>query len=968
MDWQPLTLKNQEFYKVKDDCCAKQISVEGNESAAELCRILWEGAPFAGEVVLDKEQRELIIRKGREIIRNMADYSIHNPGFHNQDILVTALIFAVQDFDDNEDETQMWRYLAKQFGFDSDDVFSSVCNDLRSIIKSTMRRNHRYTAEDGHIYYNTLFIHALAPAWTVFHLFNIVYAFYKKNLGCQYIEKDNSYSIFVSNIAARWETESDSDTNLKLKSDAISSSFRQLFSYRKNLMTAVCERLVYKIDELLNGSEDILDQKNRWDCLLKRWYEDKDEAEKAEMLFAKQQAGKTRIITNRSRIKPVFKYDSENVFINVPRIRLPEITNNTYIEIYQDGRRISKSRMPVMGDELCWTTSEYQYAITGEETDFGKPLYFRIVITCENNLIYDSEKSLYRNYLFFSNKGTEIKKVTKESGFVYLFADYQSDIEIDDEPESYYSSCYYGYLFHLCAGTANHIYVNGADVLSESDSQKKIRCSFSDRHLESIKAVFGNTGYSVFSKPVDLQVLLENESDAECFFAEINGKKHSLSNYGYSNGSVSISLPWKSNRPNTVKVVNSQNGKTVFKSNYCVIQGFDFSFDKPYYSSLQSDGIVSFNILGKGCFKCFSAEECEYKALIDAEGFLFELEIPKLAVSFGDKDAFKLPEKIWNKDIDKATYMHVSSPKGVKVKIALGNNPVPSNGLGTRYEIGNYIQSDSFKSIDAMDLFAIINSDGKMELPYIITTIELKARFTEAPLSVENEKLIWNPEGKYVGNPSEKFTVTLFNDKVSEKYRLSDEIEEIELKPTFPDGFYEYTVVSSGGLFTKGEELYKGRITIGKPEEFLYNGKKLIIRSVQFWDAKLVEYNTKKLKEVVYISDVEYKGKSIPDDQHTSEMNEYSGVLFRIAQNGMEEKYSETMCSDFNAVNPVRFWLIDKKRLVLKNSADEYVFLNTESSESINAVSIANSESELPENGIYVSIPEYFTFFIEEET
>ena len=966
MEWQPLTLQNQEYYKVKDDCCAKQILIEGNESAAELCGILWEGAPFAGEVVLSKEQRELIIQKGREIIRNMADHSIHNPGFHNQDILVIALIFAAQDFDDNEDETQMWRYLAKQLGFDSDDVFAVVCNDLRSIIRNTMRRNHRYLAEDGHIYYNTLFIHALAPSWTVFHLFNIVYSFYKKNLGCQYIEKDNSYSIFVSNIAARWEMESNTDTNLKLKSDAISSSFRQLFSYRKNLMTAVCERLVYKIDELLSGSEDILDQENRWDLLLKKWYDDKDEAEKAEMLFAKQQAGKTRIITNRSRIKPVFKYDNENVFINVPRIRLPEITNNTYIEIYQDGKRISKSRLPVMGDELCWTTSDYQYRITGEETDFNNPLYFRIVITCENNLIYDSEKSLYRNYLFFNNKGTEIKKVTKESGYIYLFTDYQSDIIIDDEPESYYSSCYYGYLFHLCAETAKHIYVNGADVLSESDSQKKIRCSFSDRHLDSIKVIFGNTDYSIFSKPVDLQVLLENESDTDCFFIEINGEKRSMSNYGFSNGSVNISLPWKSSKPNTVKVVNSENGKTVFKSNYCVIQGFSFSFDKPYYSTLQSDGVASFNILGKGCLKYFSAEDCEYKALIEVEGFLFELEIPKLSVSFGDMDAFKLPGKIWNKDVDKATYMHVSSPKGVKVQIALGNNPVPSNGLGTRYEIGNYIQSDSFKARDAMALCAVINSDGKKEL-HPITTIDMKARFTEAPLSIENKKIIWNPEGKYVGKPSEKFTVTVFNDKVSEKYKLSDEKEEIELNSTFSDGFYEYTIVSSGGLFSKGEELYKGRITIGKPEEFLYNGKKLIIKSVRFWDMKSAEDSTKKLKEAVYIREVEHKGKSIPDIPNPFEMDEYSGILLRITQNGEEEKYSEIPCADFNAVNPVRFWLIDKKRLVLKDSVGEDVFLNTELSESINAVSIANSESELSENGINNSVPEYFTFIIEEE-
>ena len=968
MGWQPLTLQNQEYYKVKDDCCAKQISIEGNESATDLCRILWEGAPFAGEIVLSKEQKELIFQKGREIVRNMADHSIHNPEFHNQDILVIALVLAAQEFDDNEDETQMWRYLAKRFGFDSDDVFATVCNDLRFVIKKAMIRNHRYLAEDGHIYYNTLFIHALAPTWTVFHLFNIVYAFYKNNLGCQYIEKDNSYSIFVSNIAARWESEDNSDTNLKLKSDAISSSFRQLFSYRKNLMTAVCERLVYKLDEMLNGNEDVIDRENRWDCLLKRWYDDKDESEKAEMLFAKQHASKTRIITNRSRIKPVFKHDGEDILIIVPRIRLPEITNNTFIEIYQDGKRISKNIIPVMGDELCWTTSEYKYRITGSDTDFSRPLYFRIVITCENDLIYDSENSLYRKFLFFNEKGTELKKITKDSGFVYLFTDYQSEIEIDDEPENYYSSGYSGYLYHLCTGTARHIYINGGDVLSESETAKKIRCDFSEKYLDGIKVFFDSVGYTVFNKPVDIRVLFESKSDIEGFYADINGEKHALSNYGCSNGSLTVSLPWKSSRPNTVKIINSENEKTVFKSNYCVIQGFSFSFDKPFYSTLQSEGVISFCMFGKGGFEYFSADSCGYKAEINIEGLQFEFDIPRVSVLFGDRDAFKLPDKIWNKDIDKSTYMHVTSPKGVKVQIALGNNPVPSNGFGAKYEIGNYLQSGSFKASDTMSLCAIIISNGEKTL-HPITEIDMKSRFIEAPLSFLKNKLIWNPEGKYVGSRSDKFVLNIFNDTVSAKYKVSDKTEEIDPDTSFPDGFYEYTVTSQGGIFSKGEELYRGKLTIGKPEEFLYNGKTLILKSVKFWDMKSAEDTVKRMYgEKVYISGIEHKGKSNPDIPNSYEMDEYTGVLARIVLNDNKEEYPYIPIGSFNAVNPVSFWLIDKKRLVLKDSAGEDVFLNTDSSDGSNTVFIAKSESELSKNGIYNAVPDYFNFMLEEET
>lgn len=969
MEWYPLTSQNQDYYKVKDDCRGEMISFSGEENVFDLCRKLWRGAPFIAEVVLNEEQETGIIQTGRDFIRRTVYYGT-TPSVEEQDVITAALILTAQDFDENEDETQMWHYLGMQLGFEDETVFMAACSKLRRIIRTTAKRNNRYFAEDGHVYYNTLFIHALAPSWTIYHLYNIIYAFYINNLELQYIEKDSSYSIFVNNIAARWENENVPNTDLKLKSDAISSSFRQLFSYRKNLMTAVCDRLVFKIDELLKGNPEALDMQNRWDVLLKDWYESKTAEEQGKMKEAKRRAGKARIATKKANIHPVYIMENGRIAISFPRIRLPEITRDTQAELYQCDELIKRIQLQVRGDELCWTTSEFFFDLSEGEINDSMPFNFRVKIFCKGHvMIFDSEESLYREFITFRKKGSEIRKVSSDIQEFILFADSQAMIEIDDDPDNYYAVGHCGFLYHLNAGTAKHVFVNGCDILREGAPKAKIRCIFSEKYLENIRVIRNEETHYIFTKPISLQILCEDTDIQSRYYVVVNGEHRSLANYKNHDGLIKVALPWKSKRPYDVRVIEAKNSKTVFEACYYVFYDFQFWFDKPYYLNVEAEGRVHFRIGGVTFSNHFRTDPSSNVLSVTLwDEYPVLINIPKLEISLGDKNAFNLPERIWHKDIPVSAFVHVKKPNGVKVSIALGGKYVPSNESGTAFELGSFLHNGAIHSVDELPLWASIQH-GDQSDHLSLTDIEIKARFLEPPLCAEDKKLFWNPEGKYIGGSDDDLKLSLTSAEFRRTYDLTTSSKILETEFPGEDGNYKYEISAGGGLFQKKKIIFSGEIIIGNPARVRLKGKIIHLKRVKYYDLAEQEDKKKSLPEKgAIISEIEYIGRSIPKDTDLPEKEEYIGILLRYSSDGKTQKYTyKRISEDCEAINPVHIWLVDSKRLIMKTASGTDVWLNTETSKISSAVRIINTLQDYPSGGnFYISIPEYFVYEIEE--
>lgn len=99
-------------------------------------------------------------------------------------------------------------------------------------------------------------------------------------LECQYDEAENAFIILSQNIQKKITKNNGAD-HIDLSSSfwALKSSLKVLFQYHPEYMAAVCDAIAKKIDLYLRGDDPNFCDCNRWDTLLRQWFQAKSKAE-----------------------------------------------------------------------------------------------------------------------------------------------------------------------------------------------------------------------------------------------------------------------------------------------------------------------------------------------------------------------------------------------------------------------------------------------------------------------------------------------------------------------------------------------------------------------------------------------------------------------------------------------------------------------------------------------------------------
>jgi hypothetical protein len=229
-----------------------------------------------------------------------------------------------------------------------------------------------------------------------------------------------------------------------------------------------------------------------------------------------------------------------------------------------------------------------------------------------------------------------------------------------------------------------------------------------------------------------------------------------------------------------------------------------------------------------------------------------------------------------------------------------------------KYQLGRIACSIGEKE----NIFVLGNRDGQR---YELCWFSTKEHFDRCPLVFSDDKILWAPEGNFVGEETAEFIVTLVSDAVMfniDKLTTSNSA----IGDDIPHDKYTVEIkVKSKSIFKKEERvLFSGGFIVGSPEMFRFKNASIQITEVNY--SSIGEQGEQKrgvLKETYGIDDL----KCLFDE---SGKCYYVGNLYRV--NGSGNKLYLGNMRDENGVlqkiNPIKIELLTDNTFKLQVNAD----------------------------------------------
>lgn len=582
MSFESITQQTQSKYALRDTMKASSCAIEDWDSAVKLCYVLCANTPFIGEYIPSEDQFQDIVTDGRKLFSRLMSQSMQSLSELEQKELVCAAIFLTQRIDtlrnSSEDDGQVWEDILSGLGYDELQLPPSWQSCYKKMTE-LIRANVPYFAEYGQKYYNTLRIQALTPADSISELFDIIYSFYRNNLECQYNNTDNAFEILTENIQKRLSNDANNDdAQISFGSGfwRLKSSLKFLLSHEPIYMAAVCDAIAGKMDMLLRGDTPAINKNNRWDVLLQEWFNKKTATEKKQMQNVRLRQVNAKIASKREQIHPQYRLENESIFICIPSIRLPEITQRPILKLYQNGNLVAERTLSVYGNEMCYTTREYNLSLIDlDYISWADPLNFRLQLYCAENRIYDSASCLFREYIVFNSFGLESNIERCTNGQIHLLTSNHDIVEIDDPKDRYCDLSTKGTfkLFDISLISAQRIVVNHIDILLSQSKKNNLRCYFSPMPIDGIQLSQEGNECLAFSKSPVLHIILDPKDAAQNYQLQLEkARTHSLYEfYDSQTNSIEIPLPSAARFLHNIRIKQFQTGKIVAEFCYMVL-------------------------------------------------------------------------------------------------------------------------------------------------------------------------------------------------------------------------------------------------------------------------------------------------------------------------------------------------------------------------------------------------------------
>ena len=247
MQW----LNSKGLYRdVESDMRETEASVDFSGSEEMICAQLFEFYPLVGEMILPRDIAARILSKAQDIFDRIIDNDKTDLTGQERDIITIAILQFLKRrefLEDSQVEQKFWPYIFSQFGFKQENDEGNtqrIYNILRAAVRGAFLQHHRFfsSEKDTQQYYTSLRLHSLTPAQSMESLFEILLFFYMNDLDFTYTPEDSAFKALVNCIAKRWDKDIEQQEGLSVRSNAMASGLKALFTERPIFMRKYCEK------------------------------------------------------------------------------------------------------------------------------------------------------------------------------------------------------------------------------------------------------------------------------------------------------------------------------------------------------------------------------------------------------------------------------------------------------------------------------------------------------------------------------------------------------------------------------------------------------------------------------------------------------------------------------------------------------------------------------------------------------
>ncbi len=907
------------------DTLERDMEIRQGSDALEY--VIFNKYPLLGSCVLPPEILEKLNKAVRGYIDSVLQYSGTKLTLKAKMQITIALINYAKHWDGEEDSS-FWKYIVLQFGYR--DTKGAVTRILQSALMDSMKHNGRLFLEDanGRAFKATAVIHALSPRKSWMALFDFLFDFYKSNLNWRAIPNDPLVSVMICALQQKLSGGNDGDIELTISSKAYEfrEGIRKLIIYRPVFTRNLFEKLISKIDSLVNSESS--KAVTYEELLCEDWFKDKIIAiantKKAER---HKQAAQRDVAIDYDRIRAKYILKNEtDVQLVLPDIRLKnKDVTKAALFVSCNGREIIRQSLSWYGNELGKTLSGAAVSISAGLQD--RTLNIRAQIKCDDEIIYDSEESLYRNELIFYGSSEASASQVKRDHYTLAVPE-AADVETEnvDAAEIDLMNNHGLKAFFIEMKDGYILSVNGKPIAFDDENGTDIKV-ITPGKSDSLPAVTLPDGEAFLAyRKSACSIILGNKDNMQQFILRKNGENVELASLERSDNGLAFVLPLDGEDDVIwLQIINLANEKLIFDRKFMLISEASCHFNREfYYAASDYDGAeYCVNIDGFHETVPFGKDEAEVR--VPFRGGELHMDIPKITVEETSGEWLQEQRPAWFiGNIPQDSFFKVNVPAKVSTRFLVGGKDIMYDGQGL-VTIGNVLQSfGGAGSLTAADV--VMKACGqKQSASYPLALVYFKERFLKCPsFRTEEQRLFWDCGGEFIGNANREFTLLLSGvDDRTFEFKLREDTEYIDLPEDMPIGNYRFEIsIQVGGLFKSTKSILKeGDCVVGDKNLLRFMNRRIVIDSVTDESKEETGHGHIKI-DTCYIDQIRYCGM---EDTSEGYCPVYSGVLYSNGYHG--ERYEFSFDEHINKrgiekmkVNPVRIVYISSTELCITDS------------------------------------------------
>lgn len=863
-------------------------------------------------------------------------------------LVFVAMVNAAKDWQSDEDT--FWNHIYKKL-IGTDDASQKIYMYLTRLI-DRLGTQGKIVYLSGCVkrYYATILAHAFSPLKATISFLELCWTLYSEDMNFTYAKNDEIFLLVASELKKRFANEKSLEDDLQLGSVVYS-----LRAGIKRMAIDCPEGMVCLIDDTISLLErvfcgEILDSDLYYNSIVRDWWTEK---EKTFGTIKPRRNAYERAIIDYSIIRPKYHYNDKHVILTIPSIRLK---NNFYdmpiLNIYRNGELIAQRDMYTFGSGLTMATKELPLSI-GDLISKDGTIDFSLKITHCNDVIYDSKKALFREWLLFKDN----REITQDEclpGHYILFAPKLEDFSAYPENIKKIPGEQHTYIIHSQEG---EFLQNAKRTIFFVLEKQKRNIIISADKKSNAKFIHDGDEFAIIDG--ELQVIVKSDIDISKYGVRYEQVGFRLEEFTSleKDGCRCFFITELLNvcEPQKITVFSYVDNKIEATFNVVKFNSINILYDKKLY--FDNDNIGTVRFLTEKYDKSMTFDINQGDVIISFDDGDVILSPPVLRWKIGDGDfSMQYGEDLWYRNYSNSAELVIDLPTEMGYQAFLNNNMYLS-------------ESASFNSFKLGETVWSMIQDGRNEISVLvkvedvgvipILTVCLKEKLKYAPFVISEKNMLWDVSRSFVGDKKSKFRVCFYRkNSIKRCFDISENIGENYKAQYYPlllnDGIYNVTVdlikhVAFKEVFIR---LFEQRIVLGDITQIRFQNKCLHFEQVMLTGK--ASYTDIKPFYVDRIRFIEEK----------ESCQYYIGHAYIINRDGWKT-YLNTMKNEqgtTDVINPIRIELRSENSCFIVAGADindiMYGFLGEFTLDGKNQISNFNKNTR----GI-----DYFVFSTEDE-